>query len=61
MTLLDISATYKIKGRYRFKLSVDNLLDRRSYSYTIFNGLDTYSYDFRLRGRLITLSFTITR
>lgn len=61
MTLLNISATYKIKGRYRFKLSADNLLDRRSYSYTIFNGLDTYSYDFRLRGRLITLSFTITR
>lgn len=60
ISLLDVKALYKFKKLYRVSLAVNNILNNRSYSYTVFNGLDTYSYDYTLRPRQITLSFSIT-
>lgn len=48
------------KGKLRYSLLVHNVFDTRSYAYSIFTGLDTFSYDFALRGREILLSITYT-
>ena len=54
-------ALFDMKGVYRFRKlrltgEVRNILNQRSYSYTIFNALDRFSYDYRLRGREFILS-----
>ena len=59
LTLFDASASYKIK-QFTIKLSANNLLDQRTYSYTIFSGLNIHSYDFALRPREIVLSIQFT-
>lgn len=58
--LFDVSATYRYK-KFRFDLTFKNILDCRSYSYTIFSGLDRFSYDYALRGRqlIAKVSFTL--
>ncbi len=38
-----------------------NILDCRSYSYTIFSALDRFTYDYSLRGRELIVSFSFTR
>lgn len=55
LSLFDASVSYKIKSM-TLKLSANNLLDQKRYAYTVFNGLDTMSYDFSLRPREIVLS-----
>ena len=59
MTLFDAGVWYSFKP-FRIGLSVDNILNQKHYSYTVFNGLDRFSYDYRLRGRqfVVSLSFT---
>lgn len=52
MSLFNASAQYKHK-RFTLQLSLDNLLNQRSYSYTVFDGVNTYSYDYGLCGRTI--------
>ena len=42
------------------KLSANNLLDQKAYSYTVFNGLNIHSYDFALRPREVVLSILFT-
>ncbi|MDE6077428.1 MAG: hypothetical protein K2G29_06820, partial [Muribaculaceae bacterium] len=58
--LFDIYAVYKYK-KFRFSLRMRNILNCRSYSYTIFSGLDRFSYDYALRGRqlIAKVSFTL--
>ena len=58
--LFDIYAVYKYK-KFRFSLRMRNILNCRSYSYTIFSGLDRFSYDYSLRGRqlIAKVSFTL--
>lgn len=48
------------KGKIRASLHVHNLFDTRNYTYSVFTGLDTFSYDFALRGREILFSLTYT-
>lgn len=56
--LLDARLEYKIpKKKIRLRLEMNNLLNRQNYSYTVYDGLNTYSYDYRLRGREFLLSF----
>lgn len=46
------------KGKIRASLQVHNVFNARSYAYSIFSGLDTFSYDYALRGREFLFSFT---
>lgn len=57
--LFDASASYKIK-QFTIKLSANNFLDQKAYSYTVFNGLNIHSYDFALRPREVLLSIQFT-
>ncbi len=60
MSLFNASAQYKFK-RAVLRLELDNLLNQRSYSYTLFDGINTYSYDYGLCGRtaLMRLTFSL--
>ena len=54
-SMLHSSIQYKAK-RSTWKLSLNNLLDTRHYSYITYNGNDRYTYDCLLIGRTIILS-----
>ena len=55
--MLNASAQYKWK-RLVLCLELDNLLNQRHYAYTIFNGINTYTYDYALCGRTAMLRAT---
>jgi len=57
MSLFNASAQYKWK-RLVLRLELDNLLNQRHYAYTIFNGINTYTYDYTLCGRTAMLRVT---
>ena len=57
MSLFNASAQYKFK-RLVLRLELDNLLNQRHYAYTIFNGINTYTYDYTLCGRTIMMKAT---
>ena len=57
MSLFNASAQYKLKKAV-LRLELTNLLNQRSYSYTVFDGVNTYSYDYGLCGR--TAMFRVT-
>jgi len=57
MSLFNASAQYKWK-RLVLRLELDNLLNQRHYAYTIFNGINTYTYDYTLCGRTAMLRAT---
>ena len=57
MSLFNASAQYKFK-RFVLRLELDNLLNQRHYAYTIFDGINTYTYDYTLCGRTIMLRAT---
>ena len=50
MSLFNASAQYKLKKAV-LRLELTNLLNQRSYSYTVYDGVNTYSYDYGLCGR----------
>ena len=54
MSLFNASAQYKLK-RLVLSLELTNLLNQRSYAYTVFNGINTYSYDYGLCSRTAML------
>lgn len=55
---LDARAEYKMtRKKIRLRLEMNNLLNKKNYSYTVYGGLNTYHYDYRLRGREFLLSF----
>ncbi len=56
-TLFDASAQLKMK-RYIMKLSLLNLFDTRHYSWTVFNGVNTFTHDYKLCGRTAMFTFT---
>ncbi|MDN0053580.1 carboxypeptidase-like regulatory domain-containing protein [Bacteroides caecigallinarum] len=58
--LLDMGMQYKFSS---FKIGVDlnNALNTSHYSYTIFSGVNRFSYDYALRGRELLISFSFTR
>ena len=57
MSLFNASAQYKLK-RLVLRLELDNLLNQRHYAYTLFNGINTYTYDYALCGRTIMMKAT---
>jgi hypothetical protein len=57
MSLFNASAQYKFK-KYVLRLELTNLLNQRSYSYTLFDGINTYTYDYGLCGRTMMLRAT---
>ena len=40
------------------RLELTNLLNQRNYSYTVFDGINTYTYDYTLCGRTMMLRAT---
>lgn len=57
MSLFNASAQYKWK-QCVLRLELTNLMNQRSYSYTVFDGINTYTYDYGLCGR--TAMFRLT-
>ena len=57
MSLFNASAQYKWK-RLVLRLELDNLLNQRHYAYTLFNGINTYTYDYTLCGRTALIRTT---
>ena len=58
-SLLDAGLQYKHKS-LKIVFDVRNIFNYRSYSYTIYNSINTYSYNYRLRGREVILSAVFT-
>ncbi|MFR9546641.1 MAG: hypothetical protein SNJ29_13855 [Rikenellaceae bacterium] len=58
ISLFDMGVKYKFK-KAEIGLAINNILNNKNYTYTIFSGLDSYSYDYALRGREIMLSIKI--
>jgi outer membrane receptor protein involved in Fe transport len=54
MSLFDASAQYKTK-KMVWKLELNNLLNTRHYAYTLFDNVNTYSYDYNLCGSTLML------
>lgn len=59
MPLLDAGIQYT-RGRAKLSFRVDNLLNTKQYAYTLFSGLDAYSYNYQLRGRACLLSVVLS-
>ncbi len=59
MAFFNASAQYKFK-RCILRLELDNLLNQRSYSYTVFDGINTYTFDYGLCGRTAMLSARVS-
>ena len=57
MSLFNASAQYKWK-QCVLRLELTNLLNQRHYAYTVFDGINTYSYDYALCGRTAMLRLT---
>jgi len=57
MSLFNASAQYKWK-QCILRLELTNLLNQRSYSYTVFDGINTYTYDYGLCGRTVLMRLT---
>ena len=57
--LLDFGITWLFKA-FRFNLSLQNALNQDAYSYTIYDSINTYSYDYKLRGRELLFTLAIT-
>ncbi|MDO4163581.1 MAG: hypothetical protein Q4D56_04235 [Bacteroides sp.] len=60
MGLLDLGVSHKF-SYYRIGIDLNNILDTRHYSYSIFSGINKFSYDYSLRGREVLISFSFTR
>lgn len=56
-SLFNASAQYKFK-RLVLCFELDNLLNQRSYAYTVFDGINTYSYNYGLCGRTAMIRTT---
>ena len=60
MALLDCGLSFRHRSM-QLSLDLRNLLNQKSYSYTIYSTVNTFTYDYRLRGRelIMTLRFTL--
>ena len=57
MALFNASAQYKFH-QCVLHLELTNLLNQRNYAYTLFDGINTYTYDYALCGRTAMLRLT---
>ena len=56
--LLDTGLYYTFR-KFRIGIDLNNLLHRKEYAYTVFDDLNRFSYQYRLRGREVLVSFRI--
>lgn len=59
LTLFDCGIAYTHKA-VRINLSLQNVFNQRQYAYTLYNAINTYTYDYHLRGRELMIKFTYT-
>ena len=59
LCMFDIGLTHSNKS-LRYTLELNNILNEQSYNYSVFSGINTYSYSYSLRGRELLLSITLT-
>ncbi len=59
LCIFDIGFTHSNKS-LRYTLELNNIFNERSYNYSVFSGINTYSYSYSLRGRELLLSITLT-
>lgn len=57
MFFADASISYKSNG-FEFNLSANNIFNQENYSYSIFTGLDNFSYVYNLRPRMLMASIS---
>lgn len=60
MALLDAGLTLRLKA-FRLSLDLRNLLNQRTYAYTLYNSVNTYTYNYQLRGRELLFSLSYTK
>ncbi len=60
MALLDCGLSFRHRS-LQVSLDLRNLLNQKSYTYTIYSTVNTFTHDYRLRGRelIMTLRFTL--
>ena len=59
-SLLDLGIAYKFSS-FRIGIDLNNILNTKHYAYTVFSGINNFTYDYSLRGRQILVSFSFTR
>jgi len=59
MTLLDFGLVWKHKA-WKLSLDLRNALDQKSYSYTLYDSVNTFTYEYALRGREIVFAAVLT-
>ena len=59
MALLDCGLSFRHRS-LQLSLDLRNLLNQKSYSYTIYSTVNTFTYDYHLRGRELILSLRFT-
>lgn len=59
--LLDTRLLYKIGKRIDLSAAMTNILDRRNYSYTVYNTLTSFESQRHLRGREFLISITLRK
>lgn len=59
MTLLDFGLSWKYKA-WKLSLDLGNALDQRSYSYTLYDSVNTFTYEYALRGREVVFTAVLT-
>ncbi len=55
MFFADIGITFK-HAQFEFNVSTNNLFNEKSYTYSAFNGLNRFDYEYKLRPRMLLLS-----
>ena len=58
-TLLDFGLVWKYKA-WKLSLDLRNALDQRSYSYTLCDSINTFTYEYALRGREVVFTAVLT-
>lgn len=58
-TLLDFGLVWKHKA-WKLSLDLRNALDQRSYSYTLYDSINTFTYEYALRGREVVFAAVLT-
>lgn len=60
MTLMDAGVSCRHKS-IRLSLDLRNILDKKSYNYTVYSLVNTFSYDYALRGRELVFTIALTK
>ena len=61
MFMLDTKVTFNISRRFEITASLNNILNRKSYSYTSYGALSSFEQASSLRGRELLISFYLKK